>query len=27
VVFTLDEFGFSRTERLPVKPDTTTRTP
>ena len=27
VVFTLDEFGFSRTERLPVKPDTTARTP
>lgn len=27
VFFTLDEFGFSRTERLPVKPDTTARTP
>lgn len=27
VVFTLDEFGFSRTERLSVKPDTTARTP
>jgi hypothetical protein len=27
VFFTLDEFGFSRTERLAVKPDTTARTP
>jgi hypothetical protein len=27
VIFTLDEFGFSRTERLQVKPDTTARTP
>lgn len=27
VFFTLDEFGFSRTESLPVKPDTTARTP
>lgn len=27
VVFTLDEFGFSRQQRLSVKPDTTARTP
>jgi hypothetical protein len=27
VVFTIDEFGFSRTERLPIRPDTTARTP
>ena len=27
VVFTLDEFGFSRQLRLAVKPDTTARTP
>jgi hypothetical protein len=27
VVFTLDEFGFSRQQRLAVRPDTTARTP
>jgi hypothetical protein len=27
VVFTLDEFGFSRQQRLAVKPDTIARTP
>ena len=27
VVFTIDEFGFSRQQRLAVKPDTTARTP
>jgi hypothetical protein len=27
VVFTIDEFGFSRQQRLSVKPDTTARTP
>jgi hypothetical protein len=27
VLFTLDEFGFSRQQRLSVKPDTTARTP
>lgn len=27
VVFTLDEFGFSRQQKMAVKPDTTARTP
>ena len=27
VVFTIDEFGFSRQQRLSVRPDTTARTP